>query len=106
MKARINQHTSRLLLAAGLACCAAATQAAGGITITLNQENAVAIGMSKTEVRQALGRPEHVVNFKQDAGPTWTYEVVGTPFATTQFEVTFGSDNRVASVGEMVETGR
>lgn len=102
MRSKINLRTSSCLLAAGLAFGAAAAQAASGVTITESQETRVAVGMSTAEVQQNLGRPADIVKYRNASGPTWTYEVVGAPFGMTDFDVNFGSDGKVASVGERV----
>jgi hypothetical protein len=102
VKSKINLRAIRWLLAAGLAFGAAAAQAAGGVSITASQETRVVVGMSTAEVEQNLGRPADIVKYPYAAGPTWTYEVVGSTFGVTDFDVTFGSDGKVASVGERV----
>ena len=102
MKSEINLRAIRWLLVAGLAFDAAAAQAASGVSITQSQEPNVAVGMSATEVQQNLGRPADILRYRNEPGPTWTYEVVGAPFGMTEFDVDFGSDGKVVSVGERV----
>jgi hypothetical protein len=102
MKSNINLRAIRWLLAAGLAFGVAAAQAAGGVTITQSQETKVVVGMSATEVQQTLGRPADIIKYRNESGPTWTYEVEGAPFGVTEFDVDFGSDGKVVSVGERV----
>ena len=102
MKSKMNLLATRWLLAAGLAFGAAAAQAAGGVTITQSEEATVGVGMSASQVEQILGRPADIVTYGRAAGPTWTYEVEGSPFGVTEFDVDFGSDGKVMSVGERV----
>ena len=102
MTSKINQRAIRWLLAAGLAFGAAAAQAAGGVTITQSQEATVGVGMSASQVEQILGRPADIITYGRAPGPTWTYEVEGSPFGVTEFDVDFGSDGKVMSVGERV----
>ena len=97
-----NLRATRWLLAAGLAFGVAAAQAAGGVQITQVQEATVAVGMTTAEVQQNLGRPADVVTYPNALGPTWIYEVVGAPFGVTDFDVTFGSDGKVATAAENV----
>jgi hypothetical protein len=105
MTSKISLRTTRWLLAAGLVFGAAAAQAASGVTVTESQETAVTVGMSATEVEQILGRPAHIVSYRSAPGPTWTYNVVGAPFGTTEFDVGFGSDGKVVSVGTRILGG-
>ena len=102
MTSKINPRAIRWLLAAGLAFGAAAAQAASGVSITQSQEATVGVGMSTSQVEQILGRPADIVTYGRAPGPTWSYEVGGSPFGVTEFDVDFGSDGRVASVGERV----
>lgn len=102
MESKINLRKLRWLLAAGLTFGVAAAQAASGVTITAGDEAKVAVGMSTTEVQQNLGRPADIVRYRNESGPTWTYEVDGAPFGVTEFDVDFGSDGKVVSVGERV----
>ena len=102
MKSNVNLRAIPWLLAAGLAFGAAAAQAASGVTITASDEAKVAVGMTATEVQQNLGRPADIISYRNESGPTWTYEVVGAPFGITEFDVDFGSDGNVVSVGERV----
>jgi hypothetical protein len=106
MTSKINLRNTRWLLAAGLAFGAAAAQAETGVTITQSQETSVKVGMSTTEVQQILGRPAHIVEYRSAPGPTWTYHVFGaTPFGMTDFDVSFGSDGKVAWTSERVLGG-
>jgi hypothetical protein len=103
MTSKINLRTTRWFLAAGLAFGAAAAQAASGVTVTESQEAAVKVGMTATEVQEILGRPAHVVSYFSAPGPTWTYQVFGAaPFGMTEFDVGFGSDGKVVTVGTRI----
>ncbi len=106
MTSRINLRTTRLLFAFGLAFGAAAAEAASGISVTESQEAAVKVGMSTTEVEQILGRPAHIVSYRNAPGPTWTYHVFGAnPFGMTDFDVSFGADGKVLWASERVLGG-
>jgi hypothetical protein len=94
------------LLTAGLAFCAAAAEAANGFSITQNDEARAAVGMSEAEVRQNLGPPARTRQYRDGPGPTWTYEVQAAPFGRTDFDIDFGADGKVASVGERLYGSR
>jgi hypothetical protein len=100
MKFNLQPQTRRWLLAAGLVSGVAAAQAAGGFSVTPDQESSVKVGMTTTEVQQALGRPARNVKYRNEPGPTWAYNVVGNTAPITVFEVDFSSDGKVASVDE------
>ena len=81
-----------------------AVQAApAGVGITPAQQQLVAVGMSPDEVRQALGRPARVLQFRNEPGPTWTYDVhtarTGGPDLVV-FDVDFSAGGRVVSLRE------
>ena len=106
MTSRIKLRTTRWLFVAGLAFGAAAAQAASGVSVTESQETAVKVGMSTTEVEQILGRPAHIVSYRNAPGPTWTYHVFGAnPFGMTDFDVSFGADSKVVWASERVLGG-
>jgi hypothetical protein len=100
MTSRISLHTTRLLLATAIAFGAAYAQAASGVAVNRSQEIAVKAGMSAAEVRQVLGRPANVFNYRIAPGPSWTYHVVGGSYATTAFDVDFGPDGKVIRARE------
>ena len=85
-----------------LAFTAAEAQAASGFTVTTSRESVVAIGMSTSEVEQLLGRPARAVRYRNTPGPVWTYRVVDPLFGRTEFNIEFGSDERVMAKGEVV----
>ena len=89
----------RRLLAIGLALGAVAVQAASGVSITRTQGAAIRLGMSATEVRQMLGRPADVFNFRSAPGASWTYRLVGA-YGTIDFDVDFDAAGRVISARE------
>jgi hypothetical protein len=111
MTSRINLRTTAWLLASGLALGTAAVQAAGDADVALigreigrfderAQEAAITVGMGATQVRQILGRTDHVIKPQNAPGPTWIYHVMAPPFGDmTEFDVNFGSDGKVVSVG-------
>ena len=96
-----NLHPRGCLLVA-LVLTAAVAQADNGFTITTSRENAIALGMSASEVQQLLGRPARAVRYRNSPGPVWTYRVVDPLFGRTDFNIDFGPDDRVISKGEMV----
>jgi outer membrane protein assembly factor BamE (lipoprotein component of BamABCDE complex) len=98
MTFKSNPHLPRMLLAAGLFVGVAAAQASSGFTITPNQEIRVTPGMTAAEVQQALGRPAQNIQYGNELGRTFTYQVIGSE--QTLFDVDFGADGTVASVGE------
>ena len=100
MKSNIKLRTIPWLLATGLAFGAAAAQGASGGTIAQSQEATVGVGMSATQIEQILGRPADIFRYGRAAGTTWTYEVNRAPFRMTEFDIDFGSDGKVMSVGE------
>ena len=102
MKSNIKLRTIPWLFAAGLAFGAAGAQGASGVTITQSQETTVGVGLSAAQVEQILGPPAAIFRYGTGAGPTWTYVVNGVTFGTTDFDVDFGSDGKVMSVGERV----
>jgi hypothetical protein len=89
-------------LLAGLVLSSAEAQAGKGFTVSTSEENAIAIGMSASEVQQLLGRPARAIRYRNAPGPTWTYQVVGAVFGKTEFIIEFGPDERVISKSEMV----
>lgn len=87
-----------VLLATG-----AAHAALHGVGITSAQQKLVTTGMSADEVRQALGRPAQVLQFRNEAGPTWTYDVHTAPTGGPDlvvFDVGFDAGGRVVSARE------
>jgi hypothetical protein len=96
-----NLHSTGCFLAA-LVLSSSVAQADNGFTISTSKENAIALGMSASEVRQLLGRPARAVRYRNSPGPTWTYRVTDPLFGKTDFYIDFGPDERVISKGEMV----
>ena len=85
----------RTLLAVGALLATAAVQAASGYVVTPAQEKSIRVGMTRDEVRAALGRPAHNLKYRTEPGRTWTYGVVGSD--TKVFEVDFNADGKVNS---------
>ena len=101
MKSKFDLRCTGWLLA-GLVLSSAEAQAAKGFTVSTSEENAIAIGMSASEVQQLLGRPARAVQYRAAPGPTWHYRVIGGVFGKTEFIIEFGPDERVISKSEMV----
>ena len=95
-------HSLRSIAAMALGAATVAAYAASGYSVTPDQEKLVKTGMSKAEVRALLGRRSHVVKFGNLPGPTWVYQVNGGMYEDTTFDIDFGSDGKVASMGEVV----
>ena len=89
-------------LLAALVLSSGVAQADNGFTISTARENAIALGMSASEVQQLLGRPARAVHYRSSPGPTWTYRVTDPLFGRTEFNIDFGADERVIAKGEMV----
>jgi hypothetical protein len=92
----------RWLIVGAFSIVSALAQAASGFNITQSDESKVAIGMDTTEVQRSLGPPARIFQYPTQPGPTWTYNVVGSPFGITEFDIDFGADGRVASAGERI----
>jgi len=105
MQLKLKPQTAQWLLAAGLALGIASVNAAPGYTVTHEQELQITPGMSADEVRQALGRPAQNVRYRNEPGPTWTYHAASS-FWHAVFDVNFGADGKVASVGERADPDR
>jgi len=103
MKLSIKTPTPRWLLGAGFVLSVAAAHAASGITINSDQEKLAKVGMNTADVMQALGRPAQTVQYGNEPGPTWTYQVVTGGHDTTVFDVDFDANGKVASVGQRDE---
>lgn len=91
----------RFCVAAGLVIGAAAAQAAGGFTVTRHQESQVSPGMSMEQVRQVLGPPQRAIKYRNEPGPTYTYQV--SDDEQTLFDVDFDSDGRAMSMNERMD---
>ena len=92
----------RWLLAASLLFGVTASHAANGISVTRQQEAQVKVGMNAGEVTQLLGRPARNVQFRNEPGPLWFYDVIGMTDATI-FEVAFSADGKVISTREYLD---
>lgn len=91
----------RMALIAIALCGAAAVQAASGFTVTKKQKATIKVGMTRDEVRSALGRPAHNVKYRNEPGRTWTYGVPETNDMV--FDVDFSADGRVLSTSQRIE---
>ena len=92
----------RRVLGAGLLLGMALAHAAGGFSITRDQEALVKSGMTAEQVRQALGPPARNIKFAKLPGPTWTYNIAGALDPVIYFDVDFGYDGRVLTARERV----
>jgi hypothetical protein len=87
-------QTPRLIIATTLLMGFAAAHAASGFTVTLDQEKLVTVGMTASEVQQALRRPALTEKFRNEPGPTLSYKVVGETNQTALFDVDLGTVNK------------
>lgn len=92
----------RLLVASSLLLACVGAYAATGYTVKPMQEAAVQPGMNMEEVQQALGKPSLQEKFRNEPGPTWTYNVAGIYETPKVFEIDFSTDGRVISASERV----
>ncbi|HWH40070.1 MAG TPA: hypothetical protein VNU21_09540, partial [Usitatibacter sp.] len=98
-------RNGRRLLAAVLIASVGFAYAASGVRVTRQQEVAVKVGMTTDEVRQLLGRPDSAIKYRNEPGPTWTYQVVGNGF-DLEFNIVFSDDGKVTSARESVVPSR
>jgi len=99
----MSDHASyRWLLVGALCVVSALAWAASGYNITQSDESKVAIGMNTTDVQRLLGPPERIIQYPRQPGPTWVYNVFGSPFGITKFDVDFGADGKVVSASERI----
>lgn len=92
----------RRLVGTALLLGMALAHAAGGFTITRDQEALVKSGMTQDQVQQALGPPARNVKFAKSPGPTWIYNLAGALDPVIYFDVDFGYDGRVLTARERV----
>lgn len=97
---KVYTQTARPIIAISLLLGFAAAHAAGGFTATPDQEKSIAVGMTTSEVQQALGRPAITEKFRNEPGPTWSYNLIGFANEPTLLDIDFGSNGQVASVSE------
>jgi outer membrane protein assembly factor BamE (lipoprotein component of BamABCDE complex) len=105
MRLKLKPLTTQWLLAASFALGMASASASSGYTVRHEQELQITPGMSADEVRQALGRPARNVQYRNEPGPTWTYRVASSYWRAV-FDIEFGADGKVASVGEHTDPDR
>ena len=105
MALKFTTHFPPLLLAGGQLLGMAAAHAAGGYIVAPEQEAVVKPGMNTVQVELAIGRPAKNLQFRNEAGPTWTYAVANSQMSV--FDVVFGADGTVVSANERLdESGR
>jgi hypothetical protein len=92
----------RWLMLGAFTAVSTLAQAASGFSVTQADEKRVATGMSTADVQRSLGPPARVIQYPNQPGPTWIYQVPGAPFGLTEFAIDFGPDNRVVSASEIV----
>ena len=96
---KLNAKIAPVLLSASLLGSLAA-YAAEGVHVEKSQAMMVKIGMTPSEVQQAIGRPARVSEFRNESGPTWTYQVAGQPSDRSVIDIDFDANGRVESVSE------
>ena len=94
--------TTRTFLAMFALMAFACAHAAEGFSVKPEQESLVKPGMSRAEVRSALGAPSTSVRYPSEPGRTWTYKVLGKDTPPVVFDVDFNADGSVASSGERI----
>jgi hypothetical protein len=72
-------------------------------TVTREQEQRIAIGMTAREVQRIVGSTGLVEKFADRSGPIWIFKVPGVGNITPRvlFYVEFGPDGRVARAHEV-----
>ncbi len=101
MKLHPYHRLLRNSLCAALLFGAVAVQAASGFIVTTAQQALIKPGMSRDEVRLALGRPAHNYKYPAERGRTWTYGVSGSDEKV--FDIDFSTDGKVKSTSQRVE---
>ena len=106
MSFNCHRPSIRWLAAAALAAGVGAAYAATGFAVTPQQEKLIVPGMSTDQVTASIGRPAHIVRYRTEPGPTWTYNVIGAAAVSggeeRVFDVDFGADGKVVALGERV----
>ena len=100
-----NFRIGRALAAATLIASAGLSYATPGVRVTKAQEAAVKLGMTTVEVQQILGRPDSSIKYRNETGPTWTYQVVGHS-GEVEFTIVFNAEGKVTSAREFVVPSR
>ena len=104
MKTNTSRFTSRTVLACGMLLASSAAFCATGFTLMQAQEAQITVGMSRSEVRDLLGRPAHNVKYMNEPGRSWTYGVLGTAVPrNTVFDIDFSADGKVIQASERIE---
>ena len=104
---KLNHQVRQWSMVVGLAFGAIAVNAQDGFTVSPYQESLIKPGMSKSEVRQALGRPSRDASYGVAPGSTWIYGVTGAVSdqitnTRTIYEIDFGNDGRVISAKKRI----
>lgn len=97
LNSTIGLATAALLVAAATPALAEPA----GVTVVESQEASIKVGMTSAEVRQILGRPQRINQYRNQPGATYAYVLVGK--YDTVFEVDFGSDGKVINTDERIE---
>lgn len=92
-------QTGRALLATSLLMGFAFAHAEGR-TVRTDQERLIKPGMTTAEVQSALGKPSKNVQYSNEQGRTWTYNVAGKMDQRVVFDVDFSIDGKVTSSKE------
>src|SRR5262245_60286615 len=82
-----------------LSACAAMSPETAGF-VTRQQEAQIKLGMSADEVRQTIGPPFNIVQYRNQPQPNWVYRAPGSNAADVLFHVEFGADGRVRAASE------
>ena len=94
-------RTLRSALLASALMAAAVAQAATGFIVSAAQQTQIHAGMTRDEVRAALGRPAHNIKYPNEPGRTWTWGIQGTQEKV--FDVDFSADGKVLSMSQRSE---
>jgi outer membrane protein assembly factor BamE (lipoprotein component of BamABCDE complex) len=95
----INPHTALRATACAFAICSVtAVSAADGFIVNAAQESEIEAGMTRAEVRTALGQPAQNVKYRSEPGKIWTYGVSNDQRQV--FDVHYTADGRVLSSHE------
>jgi outer membrane protein assembly factor BamE (lipoprotein component of BamABCDE complex) len=98
---KLNNATTRWLLAAALVLGAASANAA--FSVTQSQESQVTVGMNQSQVRSAIGIPFRVSGYSNGAGvSTWTYYMGMDRTHDITFQVDFNASGNVTEAYEVL----
>ena len=97
---KVHHQASRWVLVATLSLGALGAYAASGYKVTPMQESQVKVGMTTTEVQSTLGRPARITKYRNEVGPTWTYDVSNASSDHTVYEIDFSPEGKVIKMNE------